>query len=76
MDFPPTAFARQRRMKRTARCFFALAALTVLMPLILGLLGQNTTLPFGLIVAASMMIGVVIQARSDPVYARRSVDRE
>ncbi|KNC20374.1 hypothetical protein AC792_01070 [Arthrobacter sp. RIT-PI-e] len=76
VDFSPAAFARQRTMKRVARCFFAFAVLTVLMPLILGLFGHNTALPIGLVVAALMMIGVVIQARSDPVYARRSTDTE
>jgi hypothetical protein len=75
-DFPPAAFVRQRRMKRVARRFFALAVLTVFMPLIVGLFDYDIALPIGVIVAALMMIGVVIQARSDPIYARRPVNQE
>jgi len=75
-DFPPAAFVRQRRMKRVARCFFAVGVLTVSLPLIAGLFNQNIALPIGVIVADLMMIGVVIQARSDPIFARRSVDQE
>lgn len=74
--FPPAAFGRQRRMKRVARCIFAVAVLTVFLPLVAGLFNQNIALPIGVIVAALMMIGVVIQARSDPIFAQRSVDQE
>lgn len=74
--FPPAAFARQRRMKRIARCFFVLSVLTVLTPVIVELIGYNTTLPTVLIAPGLLVIGVIIQTRSDPAYARKSGNRE
>lgn len=73
-SFPPTAFVRQRKMKRIARVFFVVAVLAVATPVVAGLLGYNTDLPIGLIVACLMVVGVIIQARSDPAFARRSHD--
>ncbi|WP_312099814.1 hypothetical protein [Corynebacterium dentalis] len=71
-EFPPAALARQRRMKRVARAFFALSALAALTPIVVGLFGYNTDLPITLITAALMITGIVIQTRSDPAYARTS----
>lgn len=75
-EVPTAALTRQRRMKRVARMFFALSALAVLTPLVVGLFGYNTDLPIGLIVAYLMITGTIFHARSDPVYARTSQDRE
>ena len=75
-DLPPAAFARQGRMKRIARCFFVLSLLTVLAPVIVGLLGYNTALPTVLIAPVLLVIGVIIQTRSDPAYAPTSTKRE
>lgn len=74
--FSPAAFARQRKMKRIANCFFILSVLTVLSPVIIGLFGQNTVLPISLIAVALLMTGVIIQTRSDPVYWRTSINCE
>lgn len=74
--FSPAAFARQRRMKRVAKCFFILSVLTVLSPVIIGLFGHNTALPISLIAVGLLMTGVIIQTRSDPVYARTPINYE
>lgn len=69
-DFPPTAFARQRRMKLVATCFFVLAIVAVLAPVIVGLIGHNVASLTVLIAPVLLIIGVIIRTRSDPAYAR------
>lgn len=74
--FSPSAVVRQRKMKRVAKTFFALAVMTVATPAMLGFFGIITELPLGLMVAFLMVIGIVIQARSDPVFAKTSAKQK
>lgn len=75
-DASPAALARQHRLKSIARGFFVLSVLTVLTPVIVGLFGYNTAFPVVLIAPILLVIGLIIQARSDPAYAPTSGKRE
>lgn len=61
-------------MKRFAKILFILAVLTVLAPVVLGLLGLTADLPVGLVAPCLIVMGTVLQIRSDPVYSRVSVN--
>lgn len=63
-------------MKRVAKCLFVLCLATLVTPVVVGLVGHNTALPISLIVLSLLITGVIIQTRSDPAYALKSVNRE
>lgn len=69
-DIAEPALIRQRKMKRLAKALFALAVLAVVLPVLMGLLGNNLAVPVSLLVAILMIAGVITWTRSDPAYAR------
>lgn len=75
-EIRPSTVARQRKMKRIARCFFVLSVLAILVPVIVGLVGYDTTLPTVLIAPALLVVGMIIRTRPDPTHARTSIHRE
>ncbi|WP_299170017.1 hypothetical protein [uncultured Arthrobacter sp.] len=69
-DILEPALVRQRKMKRLAKALFALAVLAVVLPVLMGLLGNNLAVPVSLLAAVLIIVGVIIWIRSDPAYAR------
>ncbi|NMR31851.1 hypothetical protein [Crystallibacter degradans] len=75
-QFPESSLMRQRKMKRLAKACFALVLVAVALPVLMGLLGMNLTLPMSLVAVILLIVGVIIWTRSDPAYAARMQKRE
>lgn len=75
-SYPPAALARQGKLKIVARGFFGLSLLAVLTPVIIGLFGYDRAFPSVLVAPILLVIGVIIQTRSDPAYAPPSAERK
>jgi len=59
-------------MKRVARICFVLAMLTVIAPVVLGLFELTSNVPVVLVAPCLIVAVIIVQTRSDPVYARAS----
>ncbi|QTG81548.1 cytochrome d ubiquinol oxidase subunit II [Arthrobacter crystallopoietes] len=75
-QFPESSLMRQRKMKRLAKACFALVLVAVALPVLMGLLGMNLTLPMSLLAVILLIVGVIIWTRSDPAYSAGMQKRE
>ena len=75
-QFPESSLMRQRKMKRLAKACFALVLVAVALPVLMGLLGMNLTLPMSLLAVILLIVGVIIWTRSDPAYASKRKNLE